>query len=59
LREELTAIALRDWDPAEIARQVRHSQRLRRIAFEGSHHLRKEAWSPSRSEPEPARAGGQ
>jgi hypothetical protein len=56
LREEFTAIALRDWDPAEIARQVRHSQRLRRTAFDGSHHLHKETWSPSRSEPEPARA---
>ena len=36
VREELTALVLRDWDPADIDRRVRESQRRRRIMLRGN-----------------------
>ena len=36
VREELTALVLRDWDPADIDRRVRASQRRRRIMLRGN-----------------------
>ena len=36
VRDELSALALRDWDPVAIDRRARESQRLRRVVVEGS-----------------------
>ncbi len=47
IQEELTALALRDWNPAEIDRQVRASQQRRRIVALGRQHTRAQSWTPA------------
>lgn len=46
MRDELTAIALRDWDPAEIDRRVRASQAWRRILVRGEPGPPNPEWEP-------------
>jgi choline-sulfatase len=47
VRDELTAIALDGWDPAEIDRRVRESQRKRRILVAGDPGPPSHEWDPA------------
>lgn len=47
-RDELIAIALRDWDPADVDRRVRASQARRRIAVRGAPGPPHQEWAPTR-----------
>ncbi len=47
LREELTALVLRDWDPSTVNGRARESQRLRRTVVKGSPHLSFAHWDPA------------
>ena len=53
IREELTALVLRDWDPDWVNAAARESQRLRRTVVEGSPHLSFEHWEPADDNWEP------
>ncbi|MBA2449707.1 MAG: choline-sulfatase [Chloroflexi bacterium] len=47
VREELTALVLRGWDPNRVDRRARESQRLRRTVITGSPHLSFAHWDPA------------
>lgn len=53
IREELTALVLRDWDPERVNASARESQRLRRVVVEGSPHLSFAHWDPADDDWEP------
>lgn len=48
LQEELTALVLADWNPIEIDRQVRESQRRRKILARGNPLPPPHEWTPER-----------
>jgi choline-sulfatase len=55
VQQELTDLALSDWDPAEIDSRVRASQAKRRILVRGLPEPMKGEWAPSEARP-PAQA---
>jgi choline-sulfatase len=47
VRDELTDLVLRGWDPVAVDRQARESQRLKRVVLTGSPHLDFGHWEPA------------